>query len=254
MLTKLPRYTYIPGTPGVPAVPHRPAYRECHQVQDGHYETQSKEAQTLVPAGTGLAVAVQMGLIPAGATILDVDDASVPGWLVVTYTLTAAAWVPEGPARTICTDYPERPAVPGTPPVPARNEAKQVRAWDAGANSVDELADSVRLAFTQARVVGAVIGLTADRRDVASIDRYMHAFYFFQTGSGQPRYQVREGERLVGQPRTYAAGDHFEIQRAAGRARYLHEGLRVHESAAVSGSVSVGSALFATGDTAPGSA
>lgn len=248
--------TLVPGTPGTAAVPARPAYRECHTEQPGRYETRAETWRTLIPAGTGLATAVQTGLIPAGATILNVYNDRDPNdpytvfrdWLIVYYSVALAVWVPVGQPATVCVDHPEQPAVSGMPAEPARWDVQAIRAWDSGANSISELDGDVRLSFTQQRVVGAVVGLVSDRIPVTSVDRYQHAFYFFQTAGGQPRYQVREGNRRVGPVREYVAGDQFEIQRAAERARYLHNGLHVHESAAIGGGVSVGCALFATGD------
>lgn len=261
MLTKKPRYTYIPGTPGVPAVPAVPAYRECHQVQDGHYETQAYVARVVIPAGTGLALAVQIGLIPSGATILSAHDELDPAYpgvrfpeqIIVYFSVDAAVWVNDGPPRTVCTDYPEQPAVPAVPAVPARNEVEPVRAWDSGANSIDMVEGDCRALFTQPRAVGAVIGFTQSRGDVADISRFLAAFYFFQSAGGQPRYQLREGAASVSGAAPYAPNEtEFELRRVGAVTEFRIDGAVVRRTGAPEGPMSVGCALFATGDTAPG--
>lgn len=150
------------------------------------------------------------------------------------------------PAPMTCVNLPAHPAVA---PVPPRMEVRPIRDWNAGANSEDQLDGDVRLRFTQGKVVGVICGLTQDRSDVANIDRYGYAFYFFQTDSGEPRYRIREGAAMVTPDAPYVVGDEFEIRRVAGVVEYAREGVRLRRASALnSGVLSAGAALFATGD------
>ena len=226
MLTKLANIEYVPA---VPEVPPRPAYTQCvGGPGPGHWETVCDE------------VCAPVGEDPySGGTIYHC-------WPV----FCRSEWVVTGPPTpVVCTDYPEQPHVPG---VPSRVEVTPYMEWNAGANSIAELDGDVRVAFTQGRVVGCLVGFTDDRAVVANVDRYSHAFYFFQTAGGQPRFRVREGAGNVLGEVPYVAGDMFEIRRVGGQVQYLHNGTRIRRSPAASvGALSVGTALYATGDAAP---
>lgn len=152
---------------------------------------------------------------------------------------------PEGECFTI-------PADPGQPYIPARVEQTPQAAWDAGANSEIELEGDVSLRFNMRRATGVVIGLTNDRENVTDRSRITHGFYFTSTANGRWQAQVMEAAKVVTSVRAYDEETLFEVRRVAGAVTYWIDAELVHSSRTPSaGQVSVGTALYATGDTAP---
>lgn len=146
----------------------------------------------------------------------------------------------------------EIPAIPEIPEVPARIEYAPTLQWDAGANSVDELDGDLHVVFDQAYAVGCVIGLTASRDDVGTYERMSHAFYFHATAAGQYRVAVMEAGKTVASPQPHHVSSYYEIRRVGGTVSYLVNDAVVYQSRVASvGPVLVGSALYATGDSAP---
>lgn len=136
--------------------------------------------------------------------------------------------------------------------VPARIEVTPVFGWEAGANSVDMLDGDVRVASDMDMVIGAIWGFTQDREGNPAKERITHGFYFSQSNN-QPRYQVMESGRALTQPAAYAAlSDLFEVRRIGSAVTYLVNNVRVFSSRApLVGELSVGSALYASGDGVP---
>ena len=128
-----------------------------------------------------------------------------------------------------------------------------VREWNAGANSEQQLDGDVRVAFTMAQVLAAVIGFTQDRESTQSPDRMTHAFAFTTDAAARPVAQVREGSRVLTAAVPYEIeSTEFEIRRTGGTVRYLRNGSVVYTSRAKSeGEISVGCAIYASGDVLP---
>lgn len=232
MLTKLADRQYIPGVPGQA---HSPAYTVCSGGEaPGHWETICETV--CVPADP-----------PPGAPPGGGYDG--PGYICFPM-VCRTEWVVDGPpSPVVCQSYPE---IPFIAPVPPRVVTTPIRAWNAGANSIAELDGDLRLAFTMPRVIGVVLGITSDRGAVIDNARCSHAIYFFQTAGGAPRYRLREFGTSVSPEAAYAPDDEFEIRRVGGAVQFLRNGVRLRRSPVPSaGMVSVGSALFATGDTVP---
>ena len=147
--------------------------------------------------------------------------------------------------------------VPGQPyiaPIPDRYEPEPIRAWDAGANSVDELDGDVSLRFDTSNAVGVVLGLTQDRdlEDIGTLARITHGFYFHTTAAGQPVFQIIEAGKTVTPVAPHDAAEEFEVRRVQGVVLYFKDAVKLYQSRVPStGMVSAGSALYATGDTTP---
>lgn len=154
---------------------------------------------------------------------------------------------------TDCITTPERPHQPA---VPARIEPVQVLDWNAGANSVAELAGNVLVRFTMDRVVGVVLGLVADRASPANMARITHGILFSQSPGGSPRWQVIEAGAVRTAARDYVPDDtEFRIERRGAGVVYLADGELVYASRVPStGTAICGTALYASGDTVPGEA
>lgn len=150
-----------------------------------------------------------------------------------------------------CTIIPGRP---GVPPTPSRYEPIKYREWNAGANSVDELDGDVSLRFDTPRAEGTVIGFTQNRdiEAVGSIERITHGFYFHYAASGASVYRVIESGKAVTPQAPHDPTQEFEVRRVGSTVFYFVDGVQVHRSRVPSsGTLSVGSALYASGDTAP---
>lgn len=252
MLTKLPLTEYIPGTPGspgVPAVPAVPAHTVCGpEPRESWTEYVCDYIKQYMETNTGVQ-------IPWGASLVSTGEDE--GGLYVIYSLCRTVVKYGPPGDVVCVDYPEQPgspAVPAIPPVPPQTKVTNLYGWDAGANSKTVIDGPCRVRFTQPVVVGCVLGLTTDRAAVPAVGRYAHAFYFYQTSSGAPRFALREFDRVFQSDNTYAPDDTFEIRFAGGRAEYFHNDVSIRRSrSAATGELSVGTTLYASGDRAPGS-
>lgn len=150
-----------------------------------------------------------------------------------------------------CIFYPEQPFVPARA---ARIEQSPSFDWNAGANSEDSLSGNVRFGFTVPKVIGVVLGLTPDRSNVIAPARITHGFAFQRDGTGaNPVAVVYEGGAPRGTPTPYVPNSTlFEIRRVGTSVFYFRDGVRVYSSfRPSSGTVSAGTALFATADAAP---
>ena len=148
----------------------------------------------------------------------------------------------------ICTTVPAVEAVEGAP---AYVKKVPVYAWNAGANSTAELDGDVELVFTQEPAVGVVIGFTQDRISVTSRSRVTHGFYFHYDNAGAaPVCQIIEGGRTLTAQLPHSRDTEWKVQRIGSTVRYIADDVVVLTSASPSvGTLSVGCALYATGDT-----
>lgn len=148
-----------------------------------------------------------------------------------------------------CITYPELPYIA---PTPARLVYHNDFSWNAGANSVDQLDGDVVCAFSMGRVVGVVVGFTQDREGVEDFARMSHAFSFSQSEAGEMQVRVMEAGKIRSAPMTYNDTTAFELRRINGAVSYCMDGAAVYVSRVVSsGTLSVGTSLYATGDEAP---
>ena len=155
---------------------------------------------------------------------------------------------PSTDPATHCTTYPGIPDEPGRP---GRIERSNNIGWNSGANSIEELNGSVRVAFDIGLVVGVVLGFTPNRGSSADHTRITHGFLFSQDGSGQPQYRIMESGVARSSNAPYTPNTtQFEIRRVQGAVQYLVDGVRVYASrVALNGQVLVGTTMYATGDT-----
>lgn len=259
----------------VAEVPYRAAYTVCQQQTSGYWETQAstEDITSLWNSGNfgiqlsgssyimltyadgtaikltngGYNVLVQGsewtsagGYTQAGNTTAALSSA-------VLYT-TASVWVDTtNSGDVVCTTYPEQAYVAGQA---AYIETVPLAGWDAGANSVDTQAGDCEVAFGMGLVVGVIVGLTTDLEDVADYTRLTHALYFHQDAGGHPVYSVIESGQIVRAAESYALSDTWAIRRVGAAVSYFRNGLRVMVSRTPSsGELSVGSALYYSGDT-----
>lgn len=152
------------------------------------------------------------------------------------------------PGETTCTTYP---AVDAIPHVPARTETKIVNAWDAGANSVDELDGDVRTVFSfDSKVVGVAVGFVDHRDDVQDYARLAIGVLMSQSASGVPQFRVMEYGRFRTEFIEYWLGEEIEIRRVQGEFSVWYEDWCVFRSTQFHDSpLIVGSSLYSTGDT-----
>ena len=144
------------------------------------------------------------------------------------------------------------PAITGVTAVPAHVQVTPVYDWGAGANSVVTLDGDVHVSCDMDVVIGVIWGFTQAREANPTKERITHGFYFSQSNN-QPQYQVMEAGKALTQPVTYVAlTDLFDIRRIGPTVTYLVNDVAVFTSRApLVGEVSVGSALYATGDGVP---
>lgn len=143
------------------------------------------------------------------------------------------------------------PAAPEILAQPAYLQETPVFAWEQGADSVDILDGDVRVASEMPISIGVVWGFTQTRDNVA-LERITHGLYFFQTDR-VAKFQVMEAGKRIGSPTTYVPlTDIFEVVRVGTQVFYRVNGRRVYLSRVSStGELSVGSAMFASGDYIP---
>lgn len=236
MLTKQPTVTFVPGVAGQAA---SPAYTWCTPREtSGAWEYTCYNMD--VPESGGFAIP------PGGVlvTVVNEDDEVVDVYIRV----CVSEWVPDGGVITepVCTFVPAKPFIQTVAP---RLDVTPNYGWNAGANSIDELDDDVKLSFTMDGAVGVVVGLTNTRGDVTDYTRMTHALYFHMTPTGQLLFDVMEEGLVVGSSTPYVRGDAFEIRRAGGQVTYWYDGSVVRTSRKTSsGVVLVGSTLYASGD------
>lgn len=270
-LTKNYQYTYHPA---VAEVPYRAAYTVCQQQTSGHWETQTSAADITALWNSGnfgirLSGSSYVMLTYADGTVIKLTNGGynvlVQGseWMstggytptgsttaalssAVIYT-TASVWVDTtNSSNVVCTTYPEQAYVAGQA---AYAETAPLAGWNAGANSVDSQTGDCEVAFGMGLVVGVIVGLTTDLEDVADYTRLTHALYFHQDTGGHPVYSVIESGQIVRAAESYALSDTWAIRRVGATVSYFRNSLRVMVSQAPSsGELSVGSALYYSGD------
>lgn len=141
------------------------------------------------------------------------------------------------------------PACPAVAYEPARIEQQAVLGWNAGANSITELAGDLHTVFTMPAVAGLVIGLRSGRARQTTPDLIEHGLYFNALAG---THLVHVVERGLGATSSIvrALADTFEIRRVAGRVTYWRNGALLYASTAVStGAKVVNACLYASGDS-----
>lgn len=151
------------------------------------------------------------------------------------------------PGETICTTYPAVEAIQHVPP---RTVATPVNAWDAGANSVDELEGDVRTAFSlDSKVVGLAVGFVDHRDDVQDYARLMLGVLVSQDAGGNQRFRIMEYGRFRTGFFEYVGGE-IEIRRVQGAMSVWYDGTRLYQGTETyNGALLVGSSLYSTGDS-----
>lgn len=233
----------IPGQPGSPGSPAQPERTVCSTPAAPGYWTQTCKR---VEIGNGVAIPPGGELVVVYDPNGTIDPKTGQVKVIDSYIrVCTSTWVSTGPAGPVsCVTYPAQPAVPPQPARPSVVRHYQVLAWNAGANSVVTQEGDCVCTFTMKRVVGVVVGLTAQRENVTDYQRLTHALYFH---SG--RFNVMERGTVKSDAFAYANGDEFKIQRVRNEVTYIHNGKRVYTSRLPSsGEVSVGCALYASGD------
>lgn len=145
-----------------------------------------------------------------------------------------------------CVVWPYCPAVAYQP---ARIEQQAVLGWNAGANSITELAGDLHTVFTMPAVAGVVIGLRSGRGKQTTPDLIEHGLYFNALAGA---HLVHVVERGLGETSSVVRdlGDTFEIRRVAGRVTYWRNGVLLYASTARStGAKVVNACMYASGDT-----
>lgn len=262
MLTKDFQREFIPGRPGRPEVPAQPETTVCYDPPQGEWVR--REEVVYYPLNLDIwrfgfpgSAAGPFGPIRLRhayynrALRMWLYETALVWYVIIPYY----EWVPySNPGDPICTTYPAVEYQPAVPTVPARWETKPRVGWDAGANSVQTHSGDCEAKWTMGMVVGAYIGLTDDRENVTSPERLTHAFYFHQR-AGVPQFRVVESGSARSSDRPYTPGDEFAIRRVRGGVSYWYNGEKLQDSSETSeGEVSVGCAIYMSGDVLPGGA
>lgn len=142
------------------------------------------------------------------------------------------------------------PAVARVPPIPATHTERPTFAWDAGANSEQSLSGDLAVEFSGAQaVVGAIVGLTDDRDTPEDPSRIAHGWYLHTDVLGVPQAQPYERGKVASAPVPYTPATKFRIERRGERvASFIDDALVRETRSTLAGDVSVGAALFGTGD------
>lgn len=147
-----------------------------------------------------------------------------------------------------CAVTPFCPTVPGTPNYVAY---QPVIGWNGGANSISDIAGSLRLRFTMPLgLIGVVFGLRSGRTHQTIPDFVEHAFYFSKT-VGVDLVVVMERGVAKTPPFVHTSvADTFEIRRIAGNVTYWYNNVRIYISTAFSGADEkvANACLYASGD------
>ncbi|MBW8776850.1 MAG: hypothetical protein JF596_18115 [Stenotrophomonas sp.] len=154
-----------------------------------------------------------------------------------------------GPAMvTMMSGFPGRAAVAA---VPQTEIIDRHEGWNAGANSFQVIDGDLHTVFQVDIAAAGAVGLAPARADVSRIDNMEHAIYFDTDPSdGTRRFALMESGRLVSPYSPYLVEDEFEIRRAAGAVRFIHNGAELQRSLSLSyGPLRVGAALYRAGDT-----
>lgn len=270
-LTKNYQHTYHAA---VAEVPYRAAYTVCQQQSSGYWETRTTttdvtskftsgnfgiqlagNAYVMLTYYDGAVIKLTSSgynVVVKGSHWVDVGGYSQAGRTTAavsnaTLYTSASVWVDTtNSSNVVCTTYPEQAYVAGQA---AYAETAPLAGWDAGANSVDSQTGNCEVAFGMGLVVGVIVGLTTDLEDVADYTRLTHALYFHQDTGGHPVYSVIESGQIVRAAESYALSDTWAIRRVGATVSYFRNSLRVMVSQAPSsGELSVGSALYYSGD------
>ena len=140
---------------------------------------------------------------------------------------------------------------PGVPTIPGYTVYDQVRAWDAGANSIASVDGDLHVTFNVLTVMGAKVGFFPEGpRPSADASLLVNAFYVYSTADRQ-RWVIIDNGRTVQPVQNNIATDstEYEIRRVAGIVSYYVDGELMFTSKTTSdGPLRVGSALYKTGD------
>lgn len=145
-----------------------------------------------------------------------------------------------------CLVCPEEPAQAY---VPAYIAHSANIGWNAGANSIAQLAGDLHLVFTVAQhTAGAVIGLKTARSSQTVPDAVRYGFYFQLSGAFD-LVQVIERGLLKTSAVARAAADRFEVRRIGTQVTYWQNDSLVYTSLVPStGALIANACLYATGD------
>lgn len=243
MLSKPPVPRFVPAEKGRPAIPYRAAYTACGASPAQGYWRQSCSSGRMQAPTNG---SIQL---PQNADITGYEK--VGDVTYVRYTICRSYFVQTSPPGPVmCTNYPEQRAEPAVPPIGASVAYDNVFAWDAGANSEDELEGDVTMTLRMEKVVGVVVGLAAGRaQELQDLNRLTHALYFHQSEGGRMQVCAMEAGRRVSATRLYLPSDAWEVRRVGGVVGYFQNGDLFFRSLQRShGPVLVGCAMYATGD------
>jgi hypothetical protein len=232
VLTKASRYVFFHGVPAVPAF------------AGGTFCTPAPVPQPICgPVTVCYEVPLPAGNIPPTSRLC------YPTVISCTPSAGGAGTIIGGTPQN-CTYYSPTPSVPAVPP---RYDPVGDRAWNSGANSVDELSGDVEVRLSMPKVIGVSVGFVASRASPTNPNRVLYGFRFGLSDTGAAVIHVSE----QGQRRTstfaYAPTDDFRIRRVGQTVAYLRNGEVIYASRRPSNepSLLVGAALFGFGDAIP---
>jgi hypothetical protein len=148
-----------------------------------------------------------------------------------------------------CLICPEQDA---SPYVPAVIRQVPVLGWNAGANSITQLAGDLHCVFSMPLgTTAVVIGLKSTRQRQTLPDLIENGWYF-QSLAGTDMAQVVERGQVKTALSERVLNDTFEIRRSGGNVSYLKNGNVVYRSAVPSdGTMVVNTCMYASGDAVP---
>jgi hypothetical protein len=142
-----------------------------------------------------------------------------------------------------CTTTVHHPAVPAVAPIAPTPPVDLSLAWNAGAYSIDRLDGDLKTEFQIPGGAGVFVGFVHSSDDV-SYRRLTHSLYFHGG-----LVNVFESGSLVWGVTGFVPADVWKIERIAGVVKYYkNAGLLYTSLIASSGSLVVGSSLYAGGD------
>ncbi len=144
-------------------------------------------------------------------------------------------------------------AFAGAPAVrsaPGTTLATPVKAWDAGANSIEELDGDLYVKYQVPYALGARVGFfQAPFRDSTSIAALLAGFYTYSTAQGMRWSIVDHGRQVVLGNNVSGPATEFEIRRVGDQVTYYVDGELVWRPPnPLTGMLRVGTVLYGTGD------
>ena len=124
--------------------------------------------------------------------------------------------------------------------------------WNAGANSIKQLAGDVHVVVSfDAAPAGIMLGFKTSRKLATEPTLLDHAFYLYSK-DGRPYVEVRERGAKIGAAQAYTLGKALEIRRVGGQITYWIDGVLLMTRPARSrAALVVNTCLYAAGDTIP---